>query len=288
VITGPVFPRNTQQVVTVIRLRDGKVRRQALAADAQGRLSIELDGEEYEVGIGAAAIPALAGYRVQGAEWATAGKPVQVRVRIWNKGAERTAPHVVRWETSNPGVKFLPAQAPVPAIAPGASTEVPLGFTVADETREIVKLFAVLGTARLPLEIPLYPPAAPAADYRVIDGRTVRIYQHAVEQQDVALGEGNASGSLQPGETFAILLPDTGSYRAAELFTNDACIDNAARVSDVWSAYDHVGASAKYSLPVVRADCPVGHVVRMLARVQLPDKPNHKLRYAVIATPVTR
>jgi hypothetical protein len=37
---------------------------------------------------------------------------------------------------------------------------------------------------------------------------------------------------------------------------------------------------------VIRPDCPPGHVVRMLARVQLPDKPNHRLRYAVIELPV--
>jgi len=77
-------------------------------------------------------------------------------------------------------------------------------------------------------------------------------------------------------------LRDGTAYRAAELFTNDACMDLTRRVSDNWGDYDHVGASAKYSLPLIRDDCASGHVVRALARVQLPDKPNHKIRYAAV------
>lgn len=283
----PLYARRRRQVVTIIRLRDGHVRRRTLTAAADGRLSLELDGEECEVGIGAGPIPALAGFRVEGAAWATAGRPVRGRARIWNKGALRLPAQTLRWETPNPGVR-LSGRVPLPAILPGKFADVPLEFTVADESRPVVQTFAMLGAARLPLEIPLFPPAPPAQDYRIIDGRTVRLFQHAVEKQEVALGEGNADGALQPGETFAIVLPDGDGYRAAELFTNDACIDNATRISDVWSAYDHVGASAKYSLPVVRPDCPEGHEVRMLARVLLPDKPNHKLRYATIATPVVK
>jgi hypothetical protein len=46
---GAVYP------VTYIRLRDGKVRRATQKADARGRLSFDLDGDAYEIGIGAAA-----------------------------------------------------------------------------------------------------------------------------------------------------------------------------------------------------------------------------------------
>lgn len=74
-------------------------------------------------------------------------------------------------------------------------------------------------------------------------------------------------------------------YRAAELFTNDACVD-AVRASDDWSSYDYVGASAKYSLPLIKPDCPPGHVVHALARVLIPNKPNHVFRFAPIEFPV--
>jgi hypothetical protein len=58
------------------------------------------------------------------------------------------------------------------------------------------------------------------------------------------------------------------------------------RAFDDWSDYDHVGASAKYSLPAIKPDCPSGHVIHALARVLLPDKPNHQVRYAALEIPV--
>ena len=98
----------------------------------------------------------------------------------------------------------------------------------------------------------------------------------------MTLGTGNGDGHASAGERIAILLPDGSGYRAAELFTNDPCIDLTDRQSDSWGAYDHVGASAKISLPLIQAGCTPGHRVRALARIQLPDKPNHKIRYAVV------
>ena len=43
--------------VTYIRLRDGKVRHATQKADARGRLTFDLDGDAYEIGIGADAGP---------------------------------------------------------------------------------------------------------------------------------------------------------------------------------------------------------------------------------------
>jgi hypothetical protein len=98
----------------------------------------------------------------------------------------------------------------------------------------------------------------------------------------LTLGKGNGDGQANPGETLAILLPDGDAWRAAELFTNDSCVNLAERVSDEWSDYDHVGASAKYSLPVIQHGCPPGHIVRMLARVQLPHAPDHRIEYFTV------
>jgi len=286
VTSAPLYTPGREQVVTAVRLRDGKVQRRAVAADATGRLTFELDGEPCEVGVGTGALPALTGYTVVNGAWATAGEPVEGRVRLWNKGAAAWRPGAVRWESPNPGVRFARPTAVLGPLAPGQSVEVPLAFTVADRTREVVKIFAVAGSDRLALEIPLFPAAAKAADFRVADGTAVRVFRHATEKAELRLGEGNGDGAANPGETVAILFPEGDAFRAAELFTNDACVDNSARVSDVWGSYDHVGASAKYSLPHILPECPAGHVIRMLARVQLPDKPNHRLRYAAIEVPV--
>jgi hypothetical protein len=280
--SAKLYPPRKPQPVTSIRLRDGQVRHTSLTADADGRLSFALDGDEYEIGIGSAPVLAIAGWKLEGGAWATAGKPVRVSVRLQNKGGSAFRPTALHWETPNPGVQIQDAAFNVPAVAPGRTIEVWLEFTVKDEDRLIAKFFVANRSVRIPLEIPLYPPATDETNFRIADGTALKLYQHAVRKSDLVLGDGNGDGIANPGERVAIVFPDGDAFRAAELFTNDAFVDNATRVSDDWSDYDHVGASAKYSLPLIAAQCPPGHVVRMLARFLQPDAPEHKIRYAAV------
>ena len=289
VLTPKLYAKLKPYTVTMVRMRDGQTRRALVKADSEGRLKLKLDGDEYEVGItGGEPEPllTLTGYRVESGEWATAGLPVKANVRFTNKGTAVSKPLVLRWETPNPEVQIDPPAATLKAIAPGASIEAPLAFTVKDDARTVVKLFATDSTRRLPLEIPLYPAAPVAADYQIADGRALTVFQHAVEKKIELVGDGNGDGQAAAGERIAIVFPDGEGMRLAELFTNDKCVDNSTRVSDVWAAYDHVGASVKYSLPLIRATCPAGHIVQFMTRVQWPDKPNHKVKYGIVQFPV--
>jgi hypothetical protein len=139
----------------------------------------------------------------------------------------------------------------------------------------------------LPIEIPTFPDANPATNFRLADGKSFTVFQEGIKRTPLTIGRGNGDGQANSGEMLAVLLPDGDAWRAAELFTNDWCVDLSERVSDVWSGYDHVGASAKYSLPAIKPGCPAGHIVRMLARVQLPHQPDHRVEYAIVEFPVT-
>jgi pimeloyl-ACP methyl ester carboxylesterase len=280
------FPPGSSHAVTYVRLRDGHVRHETVKADAQGRLNFELDGDAYEVAVGAEPQLAISGYEIADAAWATAGKPVTLRTKFWNKGPARSATTAIRWESPNPGVKFETPSSRLFGLAPGEPALLPLTFTVEDAARAVVKIIAVTGAGRLAFEVPLFPAAEPVTDFQIADGRTVNAWQHAVRRADVRFGEGNGDGHAAPGETFAVLLPDGESLRAAEVFTNDACVDNSVRASDSWTDYDHVGAAARYSLPSIRPSCEPGHVVHMLARVLIPNAPNHQIRYASLEFPV--
>jgi pimeloyl-ACP methyl ester carboxylesterase len=133
---------------------------------------------------------------------------------------------------------------------------------------------------------PRLTPAPLTADFQVADHRTFEIFQHAIEKQTLTLGEGNADGHADPGEQVAILFKDGDAYRAAELFSQDPCIDLTTRISDNWASYDHVGASAKYTLAKISNTCPAGHVIRLHANVLFPNKPNHQLREFTIEVEV--
>lgn len=282
ITTGSCYRPGQDLTVNLIRLRDGQVRRLREKADSQGRLTVGLDGEEYEVGIGSGANLAVAGFAIEGAAWATDTEPVRGRVRLVNKGGHASTALRVHWESPNADVRLDGGTATIPPLPPEKSAEVPLAFTVEDPTREIVKLFAVGDKLRLPLEIPIFPRAGKAEDFRIADGLSLPVYQHGETVRPLTLGTGNGDGQANAGERIAILLPEGNAYRAAELFTNDSCVDLTLRASDDWGRYDHVGASAKISLPLIQSSCTPGHLVRALARVILPDKPNHKVRYAVI------
>ena len=260
--------------------------RETRKADAEGRLQFDLDGDLWEVGVGAGPVLALTGYAVEGANWATAGKPVRLRVRFLNKGAARSATTPIAWESPNAGVTLEPAASRLFALDAGESAELVVIATVADPARAIVRLVAVEGTNRLTFDVPLFPAADPVKDFHIADGRSLPVFREAVKVGETALGEGNGDGHAAPGEQVAILFKEGDAFRPAELFTNDPCVDNTARASDNWGGYDHVGGSAKYSLPLIRSTCQPGHVVRAIARILTPDKPEHKVRYAVIEFPI--
>jgi len=247
--------------VTSIRLRDGQVRRATQQADARGRLSFDIDGDAYEIGIGAApgGAPgvangiALSGFEIVGAAWASAGQPVQVRLKFWNKGAARSATTLLQLESPTSGVKFKTPSARLSSLAPGESVTLPVTFTIDRPAISGARIVAVDGEIRLSIDVPVYPAAPALADYRIADGLTVAPYTHP-------LGEGNRDGHAAPGESFAVLLPDAGARRAAELFTNDACVDNTVRISE---------GGTRISLPAIRPTCEPGHRIQLLARIGL-------------------
>jgi len=281
-----IYPPGVALTVTYIHLIDGKVRRAEQRADAHGRLNFELTGDAWEVGVASGPLLAVSGYAIADAGWATAGQPVSLKVQFWNKGAAKSGTSLVRWESPNPGVRLGTPEGRLNALDPGESSNLPVTFTVGDRERAVVKLVAVSGASRMAIEVPLFPPAEPAKDFQIADGRALTVFEQGTAKASERFGEGNGDGHAAPGETFAVLLPEGGALRAAELFTNDACIDNAMRGSDSWTAYDHSGASAKYSLPSVHVDCEAGHTVHMLARILIPNGAETHAKYFSLEFPV--
>jgi hypothetical protein len=159
----------------------------------------------------------------------------------------------VRFESPTPGVKFKIASGRLGGTAPGESAMVMAIFTAERPVVSGARIVARSGERRLEIGIPVYPAAPVAAEFQIADGRVVAPYTRR-------LGEGNGDGHAAPGESFAVLLPDAGTLRAAELFTNDACVDNTMRITE---------GAARISLPAIRSTCAPGHKVRMLARVGL-------------------
>jgi hypothetical protein len=265
--TPRLYPPNSPQTVTYVRLRDHNLRRATQKADAQGRLNFDLDGNAYEIGVSPDALLTATGFEFADTGWATAGQPVHLKVWFCNKGAARSGTTLLRWESPTPGVQFSEGAGRVFGLAPGESAAVPVTFTI--PTAATVHLIAVEGFDRIPLDIVVHPPATPAPNFQIADGVTVSAWSHGTQQADLAFGEGNGDNHAAPGESFAVLFPDGESLRASEIFTTDPCVDNSVRAADPVGEH----ASIRYSLPSIRSNCDPGHVVHMLARVVVPGKP---------------
>jgi len=267
-----MFQPGTAHSVSYLHLPDGKVRWSVQKADAQGRLSFELDGGDYEVGISAGPAIVASGYDLVDAAWATAGQPVKLRVKFWNVGAGRSGTLPVQWESPDASVKFENPSSRLFGLEPGESATLPVTLTA--NGASAIHIVAVEGANRMPFDIPVFPPAQAVKNFLIADGRTLEVFQHGTQKTKVTLGEGNGDGFAAPGESFAILLPDGDSFRVAELFTNDSCVDNTVRLND---------GGVRYSVPRLTPECEPGHPIHMLARVETPD---HAVRYAAIEFPV--
>jgi hypothetical protein len=286
VASAPVYPPNSSHMVTYLRLRDGFVRRSPVRADAHGRVNFELDGDAYQVGISASPLVTMTGYEIMDAAWATSGEPVKLQARFANVGAGPSRPMDIRWEAPDEGVAIDPGASHLGALAPGESAVVTVTFKSPDPKRTFLRFAANLGAAHVPGGVALFPHADATKVFQIADGKSAEVMRRGVSTAVVELGEGNGDGHAAPGETFAVLIPDGEFLRAAELITNDPCLDVSVRASDNWTDYDHSGASAKYSLAKVRKDCEPGYVMHVLARVLLPRAPDHQPWYLSLEIPV--
>jgi hypothetical protein len=252
-LTSPgLYKRFSSFSVAYIRLRDGLVRRKVQKADSRGRLTFELDGDAWEVGVGPGPAIALAAYEIGEVGWATAGKPARLRMRFYNKGAARSAPRALQWDSPTVGVKFA-GVSHLKALAPGESTVVSLMFTAPVVAISGAHLVAEGEGTHIAIDVPVYPTAPSLTDYSIADGVSVPGYPHP-------FGEGNQDGRASPGESFAVLVPDGGVLRPAEIITGDACVDNSVRITE---------SATRISIPTVRPTCAPGHRIAVLARVGL-------------------
>ena len=130
----------------------------------------------YEIGIGPDAGLALSGIEISGAAWASAGQPIQARLKFWNKGAARSATTLLKLESPTPGVKFQTPTARLSSLAPGESGD--RSADVHDRpSRHLRRPHRRRGWRSATLHRHTRIPRRPAFDdYRIADGLTVPPY----------------------------------------------------------------------------------------------------------------
>lgn len=295
VTTPSVFEMNKNYRITDINPANGQSSEYFVKSNNKGQLKMEMDGGLHEIGINKENDEpnvVISSFKVENADWATHNRKINLSVSLLNKGETATRKVTAKLEPTRKSAVVLQSESTFGKLEKVeiAESEVPFTFLVNDESIEIerFKLTIKDGSGNewndfIDLRIKVEGPEL--VDFVIADGKEFAVAAAGDDTISVFLGNGNGDGIANPGESIVILVNDNGRYFRTFLYTADPHVNPSGiqiRKSDNWTSYDHVGASAKYSVPVLASDCPDGHPVKFFAEYWLPDYPDHIIKRGTI------
>jgi hypothetical protein len=294
VTTAPLYEKNTEYVIQDIDTRTLTRKQQTLHSDNQGRLIIQLNGSSHEIGInkkGDKPNVRIASVEVQDRGWITEEKDVTLSIELVNKGLSAGKNVNARLSAVKDNASFKQDRSTFNDIAAGEVRKAQTNFTFQVKAGiEIIKFKLVIRDENKNewidfFEIPVRKNAPEIKEFEIADGKTFTVAKGGNDSETIELGSGNGDGKANPGESIVILVKDVQKYWRTDLFSADRYVNPfgvALRKSDYWGNYDHVGASAKYDIPLIASNCPENHTIEFFAEYWLPDNPLHILRQGVI------
>jgi Putative esterase len=295
VTTPALYEKNQLYFINDVDTKNLKTSQKTIRSDNSGRLRIYINGSEHEIGINKKADKpniCITSVEIGNMKWATHKKVVSVSLKLLNKGfsnaknikaklsATKGSTHVIQSmsEFGNIGVNKMHV------------CQIPFTFEVQSDTIEIVKfrLRAYDGDNNewiVFFEIPIKKDLPEIKNFEIADGKTFTVAKEGQDTETVSLGHGNGDGIANPGESIVILVKDQNRYWRTNLSFADQYINPFGintRISDNWGSFDHVGASAKYSIPLISSDCPENHNIEFYAEYWLPEYPFHIIKQGKI------
>jgi hypothetical protein len=300
VTTAPVYEKNHVYSITDIDKNGFRTSVRSLRADSAGRLKIEINGSVHEIGINNSPdLPSIcvASVKTGNMQWAEPGKEVTLNISLLNKGNGDAAKVKATLSPFRENARVLKSSADFGNI-PAGKTEtgsVPFSFIVSPDTIEIEKLKLTIRDAyghewNDYFEVPVRKDLPYISKFAIADGKIFTVAAAGTDSATLMLGTGNGDGIANPGESVVILVRDHQKYWRTELCTSDQFVNTSGRnirLSDNWGNYDHVGGSAKYSVPLISSECPQGHNIEFIASYWLPAYPEHIIKQGKVGIKVT-
>lgn len=295
VTTPSIYEKNQLYLICDINPENGKSSGYLLKSNDNGQLKIEMNGGFHEIGInkeGDAPNIVVSSFKVENSNWATHNKKINLSVCLLNKGATAAGKVTAKLESTRENAVVLQPESFFGDIdsAHVKSTNIPFVFLIKDQNIEFERFKLVIKDENGRewndfIDLPIKVDGPELKDFVIADGKEFAVANSGIDTTSLFLGCGNGDGIANPGESIVILVKDNGRYFRTLLYTSDPYINPngvCIRESDKWESYDHVGASAKYSVPVLASDCPEYHSVIFSAEYWLPDYPNHIIKRGVI------
>jgi hypothetical protein len=298
--TAPVYEKNREYLINDMDFSQGISTQKLVESDEQGRLMINIDGGLHEIGINpvdASPNICIAAWEINNLPWASQKKEVELSVRLLNKGGNRAGGVTAILQETRKSARVIHHASAYGDIAVNEimNPERPFAFYVQVDSIAMERFKLIITDQDKNewiyfIDIPLMQDHPEIKDFVIADGKTVRVAEAGDDTVTLFLGAGNGDGIANPGEAFVILTGDQNLYRRTFLYTSDPYVNPAGiniRVSDNWGSYDHVGGSAKYSVPVISSECPQYHQVEFFAEYWLPDYPDHIIKRGKITLTVS-
>ncbi len=300
VTTPPIYEKNTTYSVSDVDINSLKIIRYNVRSDNAGRLKIYFNGNIHEIGINNKddnANICMASFAVENMDLPALNKDIVLKIKLLNKGGANGESVKATLSATRPSASVIKSQADFGTLGINEIAESPSTFTVhvRSDSIEIEKFMLTIKDKnnnewREFFEIPFVKEVPEIKDYEIADGKTVTVSKAGIETETVFLGSGNGDGIANAGESIVVLVKDMNKLWRTYLTGSGKYINHngiIVRKSDDWSSYDHVGGSAKYSIPLISSDCPENQVVGFNAEYWLPDYPNHIIRRGKIEIKVT-
>ena len=295
VTTSAVYEKNQSYIINDIDIKRLKTSQKTIRSDNAGRLKIYINGSVHEIGInkkGDKPNICIAAVETENMNWATQRKDVAISIKLLNKGlsngnniraellSTRSSAHIIKGESKFGNIAVNEMQV----------CQIPFTFQVQPDSIEIEKFKLTIYDENKNewvefFEIPIKKEVPEIKNFEIADGKIFTVAKAGIDNETILLGKGNGDGIANPGESIVLLIKDQDKYWRANLSFSDKYINPFGiniRRSDNWSDYDHVGASAKYSIPVISSDCPENHSIDFFAEYWLPDYPLHIIKQGII------
>ena len=292
VITPPVYEKNTAYLINDNDITTGKSGTYQLISDNAGSLTISFNGNVHEIGINRINDKpniCIASVEVENMKYARHMSDVRLSLSLLNKGVQKSDGVKATLTAFRKSAVVARAESSFGTINMNETAVSRTEFvflTVADTT--VIERFKLTITDKDKntwsefFEIPVYKNDLPVIkDFQIADGREVIVASRGIGADTLVLGTGNGDGIANPGESIVILVKDGDKLRRTEILVSDKHLNvrgENKRLSDYWGTYDHVGGSAKYSVPVISSSCPENYVIDAVVEYWMPDYPNHIIK----------
>lgn len=300
ITTDPVYEKNKDYLINDIDFHKGISLQKIIKSDEKGRLKVNIDGGLHEIGINQIEDTPnirIASWEIKNMEWASPKKEVEVSVSLLNKGGSPAVGVMAKLLETRESARVIQNVSSFGSITVNETKEPKQEFTFLVQVDSIeVERFKLVISDQYQhewtefIDIPIKADQPEIRDFEIADGKTFTIAEAGDDTISVLLGTGNGDGLANPGESIVILAGDPNHYRRTFLYTTDPHVNPAGintRVSDSWGSYDHVGGSAKYSIPIISSDCPANHQVEFFAEYWLPDYPDHIIKRGKITIKIS-